>query len=575
VIPRWRAADSPNTSRWYVGVDFGTSNTLLAIRENDQPTATVFHDEAILLQLTRSSADTERFLESFFFPGAIAAVPFGTAIYHLRSLPTLNVDQEPLALRTTVPFDGRVENDSENRIVGNLKWTVERETLFLTAAFLRHLTATVLTSALRRGVQPENVQFFYSYPRAFQGEQVRNLGDLWQKVVSGFEARGLKGIRVERGPDESRCVLRHFFSANLVSTAGDVDVVVDVGGGTTDIAAYGNGRTLILDSLHLGGRNLTGGREQAETEAGLRNPFVDAFVRWAAANDFPEAQRPVLEKYLRDGQVHLAFTYLMRTPWYQNGEAGLFRSTRAGEAFQQIVFYFFAAIFHHLGLSFRALHDAGQTAAPFSVTFAGNGSQYLKWLGDSRSSTVDAEVRAALIQVFETASGLEAGALAVRMTGRPKEEVASGLVARGAWENETRADAVLARSLVGEAVTAVLGPGAAPRTLAPTDALEVDERFGLESATLRWNAEEMELQRFHRSVVRAARRMSGHGGHWTEAPAKLDRFFGELKTGVLQNGVARKLEYLARVHGGFSGSLFILGAAGVLDQMMDKFVGGE
>jgi len=572
VLPCYRAAAAANEGRWFVGVDFGTSNTMLAVREADQPLARVFEDADVLLPLTRPSADAERFLNSYFFPGAVAPQAFGTAIHHLRNLPTLDIDQEPLALRTNVPFDGRVENDGDNRVVGNLKWSTERESHFLTAAFLRHLTATVLTSALRRGVAPDRVHFTYSYPRAFQKSQTQNLADLWRTVVAGFAARGLAGVTVTPGPDESRAVLRHFFAANLIGEAGDADVVVDVGGGTTDIAAYGGGRTLILDSLHLGGRDLTGGREQAETAEGLRNPFVDAFVRWAAANDFPEAQRPVLEKYLADGQVHLAFTYLVRTEWYRRGEAGRFRSTRPGESFQLLVLYFFAALFHHLGLSFRALHAGGHAVAPFSVTFAGNGSQYLKWLGDPHGSGVDADLAAALVQVFERASGLAADHLQIRVSKRPKEEVASGLVAHGTWEGQTRAEPVLSRSVVGEAVTAPLG--AAPRALRPTDVLASDERFGAESAAaLQWAEGEMEIDRFHASLVKASRLFADHGGHWAGAPARLDEFLKTLGAAGIRQATTRKLEYLARVHSGFSGSLFILEAAGVLERMMDRFMG--
>lgn len=573
VLPGWRGAAPANAAEWHVGVDFGTSNTVLAIRAGDQPNAAVFQDREILLPLTRPSADAERFLNSYFFPAELPAREFGTAIYHLRNLPTLDVAQEPLALRMSVPFDGRVENDASNRIVGDLKWTAERERTFLAAGFLRHLAATVLSSALRQGVTPDRVHFTYSFPRAFQKGQIQNLQGLWADVEAGFAARGLRRVDVKPGPDESRCVLRHFFAAGLIGEAGDADVVVDVGGGTTDIAAYGGGRTLVLDSIYLGGRNLTGAREQAETAEGLRNPFVDAFVRWAAENNFPEQQRPVLQKYLDDGQVHLAFTYLIRTGWYKPGEAALFRSTPAGEGFQLLVLYFFAATFHHLGLTFRALHQGGHAGAPFSVTFAGNGSQYLSWLGDPRRSAVDDDLRAALIHVFQEASGLDAGGLQVRVTSRPKQEVASGLVVRGKWETQAGAEPVVSRSVIGEAVTAAVAPGAPARELAPTDALRVDERFGLEAAGLGWLGEEMELERFHRALMAAARKFAEHGGHWSDAPARLERFFGGMKRRDLQQALARRLEYLARVHGGYSGSLFVLGASGVLEMMMERFVG--
>jgi hypothetical protein len=572
VLPRYRDRTAGNAA-WKVGIDFGTSNTLVAIRESDRDGTGVFEADEVLLPLTRPGADTERFLESYFFPGQIAPEAFGTAIYHLVNLPTLELHAEPVALRTTVPFDGRVENDATNRIVGNLKWANDRENNFLTAAFLRHLTATVLTAAVRRGVQPGNVEFAYSYPRAFEPAQLENLEDLWHQVKTGYAARGVE-LKVQRGADESRCVLEHFRHAGLVGRAGDADIVVDVGGGTTDIAAYGAGRTLVLDSIHLGGRDLTGRREQAETRGGLRNPFVEAFVRWAMDNGFPEPQRPVLQKYLGDGQVHLAFTYLMRSEWHRGGSSSLFRATPAGEGFQLLVFYFFAALFHHLGLSFRALRQAGGPATPFSVTFAGNGSQYLKWVGGPRSESLPPHLRTALVQVFGAASGADASRLELRISARPKEEVASGLVVPLARAGAGDDPPLIAHSVVGEAVTAPLAQGAAPRTLGPTDHLEPGEQFAKEDvARVAWADGEMEIERFHRSVVQAARQFAAHGGHWTQAPARFERFFASMDGPALRQATRRRLEYLAELNDGFSGSLFILAAAGVLERMMDEFVG--
>jgi hypothetical protein len=574
VLPRLAPAAEPNEGRWSVGVDFGTSNTLVCVRPNDEPAATIFEAAEMVLPLTQAGADTRDFLEGYFFPPAVKPAAFGTAVVHLAGLPHLDLAREQVGVRVSVPFAGVVQNEGQNRVTGDLKWSPHRETYFLSAAFLRHVVATVLAEALRRGVRTRNVSFTFSFPRAFDSAQVSSLEDQWREVKNTFDLRGLGEVAILRGVDESQSVLRHFFNAAEAGTLGAGDVILDVGGGTTDLAAYGESKTLLLDSMLLGGKNLTGPRMQAATHEGLTNPFVEAFVKWAASNDLPEDVRSVVSKYLGDKQVHLAFSYLVRTSWFASGKASLFRATPEFRSFQAMVFYFFAALFHYVGISFRALPPVGGPRGgprvPGSVTLAGNGSQYLHWLTDLRPGQPGDPFRKALSDILRRAAGAPKGPVVeIKVRETPKQEVARGLVALVTNQNLT-VDPLADGPVVGERVTAQLRDGKA-RLLEPTTRMGLAEKFTAERLkSVKWGEGKSELETFHESLLAAAESLVALGGSWAELPDRYRRSLSGYGADGLRDAVLKKLEYQVNLAGGYRGSLFVLGATAVLERMLNQ-----
>jgi hypothetical protein len=583
VLPRFPAARDPHEAKWFVGVDFGTSNTIVSLRENQDPATDIFSANELVLPLTDEGADTRDFLAGYFFPAAVLPEPFGTAVVHVAGLPQLDLAREPAAVRVNVPFSGMVRNDgTNNRVTGDLKWSADREAYFLSSAFLRHVVATVVAEGLRRGVKPANVTIVYSYPRSFSDDQVKSLERQWSDVHQTFQVRGLAGVTIRRGLDESGSVLRHFFNAAGAGILGAGNVIMDVGGGTTDLAAYGEGRTLLLDSVLLGGKNLTGPRQQAAGREGLANPFVSALVRWAQANELPPAHRDVLEKYLADGQIHLAFTYLVRTPWFASGQASRFWVTPEFRSFQAMIFYFFAALFHYTGLAFRALpprEGAEGPRLPESITLAGNGSQYLHWLSNLQPGAPGDAYRRALSDILMAAAGAQPGPVVeIQVSAKPKEEVARGLVAL--VENHCLAmDPMAAGPVLGEHLTVQLGGDGEPRPLEPVTRLGPADGFTPDRlATLRWPDGEMEGERFHASLLRASEGLLPLGGTWAELPARYRAVFSGLGRTGLRNATSQKLEYLVSrggENGGYRGSVFILEATVVLERMIDQYFGGK
>jgi hypothetical protein len=85
----------------------------------------------------------------------------------------------------------------------------------------------------------------------------------------------------------------------------------------------------------------------------------------------------------------------------------------------------------------------------------------------------------------------------------------------------------------------------------------------------------MEIERFHEVLQLETRSLAEHGVHWNDVAARYRGFFTQLDRREIQNASRTRLQYLANSSNGFRGSLFVLEAATVLDQMMTELFAGE
>ncbi|HEX2206059.1 MAG TPA: hypothetical protein VHG93_00135 [Longimicrobium sp.] len=590
LLPKYRPAPPVTAERWQVGVDFGTSNTVVAVYRDGQREEQILEHDRVLLPLNRPGADLPFFVESFFVPERIEPRPFNTAVVYLAAIPAYDAQQEPVGLRVNIPFSGWVKDNERNRVAADLKWSSEPREHFLAAAFLRTTASLVLAHAREAGVSPGNVTFAYAYPRAFERDREDALRGRWRAILappgtpeSAFTPEGAgptdapAAVR-DRTPklaspmDEGRSALRYFLGRGELSTAGELSVMLDVGGGTTDLAAFARSRALALDSLRWGGRDLTGPRVRRGERGGFTNPFVRAFTQWALEHGLPGSQQEPLRKYAAEDHDALAFSYLVRTPWYREGNALLFSETPEHGAFRGLVFYFFAALAYYTGVLHRAVREGGTDEPLARVVLAGNGSRFLEWLWRDWDERADNPFRGALLRILAHGAGTAPGEVPPRLvlSNAPKQEVARGLVTPSGGAARLEVAPNSGGSVVGEPVR-IQRDGAQPREYGPTVRLPshmaADERV---VSGIRWLEGPMEIERFHEVLVQAAReQLAPVGGPWATLPARMQRAFRDLGPTGIQRAARDRLEALVRTTGGVPGSLFMVEAGAVLDHLMD------
>jgi hypothetical protein len=568
LLPKYQNVRGATQEQWNIGVDFGTSNTVVCIRpEGPGPARPLTFDDG-LLELTHTNDASRRAMAAFFFPETFKSGPFGTAVVHHSYLQDYNLATEHVGLRVNVPFTGLVDSDEQNSVVGDLKWSTNQRTDFLAGSFLRTVLSVVLAEGLKNGIDPSRIRIRWAYPRAFTPAQISNLKSFWQAVIESFRAGGMDVQQPEPPLDESAAVLSHFVNDLKIAPAGEASVLIDVGGGTSDIAIYERGQALALDSIMFGGKNLTGQRIQGNTAQTKENPFVRSFSSWCRANglDTNTSEGSALDKYLKDGQDHLAFSYALSTSAF-GSQGRRFVSEPSFAGFQGQILYFYSALFYYVGLTIRDLRDKKRislTELPGTVIVAGNGSKYLDWLTEMKPSSDSAFLPFLARMLAAGARATDQKLPRISVSDVQKLEVGLGLVAE-VPPSDLDLSGAIGESLVGENLQFRFDQ-AGTRDLSSTDRLRPEWTFAAaEVRSLRFNENESEIAAFHTVFLNGLPSLVSYGPQWAGIGASFRATLGSLELGTLHAYVSGRLQYLAQSQGGFRGSMLMLEATAVLE----------
>jgi hypothetical protein len=578
LLPKYRPTRGSTQEQWHVGVDFGTSNTVVCVRPDGPVHAVPLYFDDGLLELTMGSVESRRAMSAFFFPDKFKSGPFGTAVVHHNDLQEYDLAAEHPGLRINVPFTGLLESDQRNTVVGDLKWSTDRRTDFLAGSFLRTVLSIILSEGIKRGIDPSRIKLTWAYPRAFSQAQVNNLTSFWHAVVGSFTAGGLNIEQPAPPMDESAAVLSHFFNDNKLAPGGEATVLIDVGGGTSDLAIYERGHALVLDSLLFGGKLLTGQRVQGNTREARESPFVKAFTVWARTNglDSDSPEGAALTKYLADGQDHLAFSYALSTRWFET-QGRRFVSDPAFTKLQGQILYFYSALFHYIGLTLRELRRSGAlmgNSLPSGVIVAGNGSKYLHWLTEMVPSTISPFGPFLARIMAKAAGGDEQPLPTIRISEHPKLEVALGLVA-AVPPTDLDLRGAQGSSLIGENIHVRFGQGG-NQTLTSLDRLKPDWAFtATDVPSMRFDESNSEIAAFHASFLNELPSLASYGPQWGKTAKTFRDLLGKLPARELHAFISARLQYLAQLEGGFRGSLLMLEASAVLEMTSPELFGSN
>ncbi|MEL4894573.1 hypothetical protein [Crocosphaera sp. Alani8] len=403
-----------------VGVDFGTSFTNIYVNKKEVPEPLAL--ENLLYRVTKSDNDTriivlfEHFIAKDFIP-VEKPLPL-SSVLTTKGRNVKNEKMLPIVDgRIYVPDGGRFK-PQEDWMKTNLKW--EPENLPFNELFIKNLALYISALVAKEGVR--EINWSLSYPSAFSKRDTNRYAKVWQDSVSELEkTTGIKQNYPEIGSDnlrtESLAVAQYFADFeehDLVYTT-----CLDLGGGTSDISIWAENELLHQCSVQLAGRDIFSQflamnpqflqdklkfdpKKWKNLRGGAFNAKLDVWLRLESEN-WLKSQRTVLQD---DPDVK-----------------GLVRLTAIGVA----------GLYYYVGILLRVLHleEKYKEIKITPVYIGGNGSRFLKWLDNRGVFDKNSEMNGLLSRMLSAGSEFEDTEQLTRVSQRPKDEAACGLVLKG------------------------------------------------------------------------------------------------------------------------------------------------
>lgn len=388
---------------WKIGVDFGTSSTMVFFAENDNaPRPLNFSPH--LYKVTESGgarAQTYR----HFIPSQMPARADGSflSIFHL-----LNVSD----LKNIRPLqDGHVFLlSSENvrvfeqfaaHIDANLKWQDDARQRRKTAAYIKQICLQAAAEAISNGVG--DIQWNFSYPTAFSQAQKISFQEICREAV---------GSNINFY-SESKAAAYHFNKLNGKSgNFAQGAICVDIGAGTTDISVISGEppRIVYHTSIRYAARQMF-------------KPIYDNYELFADEKISAKLNDETQRQAVIDADMREHSDKYLSDLKFKTGKEQIKNVLQAAQ-------FATAGLFHYLGELVKVLHDYGhyrEKKIPH-VFVGGNGARIFQWL--TGGTEIDGNIYLNVLEkIFTAAAGLEGyKKFYLHLSPQPKIEVAAGMI---------------------------------------------------------------------------------------------------------------------------------------------------
>jgi hypothetical protein len=409
--------------KWIVSVDFGTFNTCVFKRErsNEDPKPLMFQNRCV--QITGTIPDyLRRSLFLRFFPLLENPIKAGTFCTHYLEFKPMQTKE--LVEHGIIPFDDafvRLDNfwlgalgEKIEHIKVNLKWALDPEERSLIELFHKQVLLMIAAEARYAGVK--EIELRWSYPTAFPPRIRNDFNLLWGESGPLEHALKVFGLKIKeselQNETESLAVCKyatHILKAAPVATERP-QIIVDIGGGTSDVAVWLKGRILAQTSIRLAGGIVTDylkkspefRKELAEItdiEQGIIDKIAEIRSFVIMNLILKKKEKEILRKIPTIGIKHH------------------FKLARS------IIFFGYSAVLYYVGLLLRNLIPK-ESQTDCNIYLCGNGARLLKWVSDSKATEkAFAEILRSSVRNY-----LNINKIRIIFSENPKQEVAIGLL---------------------------------------------------------------------------------------------------------------------------------------------------
>lgn len=405
-------------TNWNVGIDFGTSSTMLYKKVNDNRPSPL-ELQPNLFQVTNSGDLRNRTYRNFI-PSSTEDQQAGSFLSIFQMLkPIVNgVPINPLQdgnIYWLLSADGPDAEDFRNNtgnITANLKWSSDTAGKMKVTAYIQQICLQILAEAAQNGVN--ELSWNFSYPTAFSATQQSDFINACQMAVDDalLDTGFLMNTPIT-DRTESEASAYYFSNVGGAKLAGG-SICLDIGAGTTDLSVVSGAPAKIVyhTSLPFAGRHLF---RSIYKNYSL---FANTQMTFGAMNE--EQKNSLIDADIRK-KSNAYLRNLVHITGKQDVEKAL-----------QIAQFATAGIFYYLGGLIGLLHSVGiyQEDTIPKIYIGGNGARIFSWIcgGNLQPRSINLNPRMSVLNtVFNASSGLN-GIFSIFLSHTPKAEVAQGMV---------------------------------------------------------------------------------------------------------------------------------------------------
>ena len=365
------------------------------------------------------------------------------AIYMVKRLISQGPEEEDAS--------GLIRSIGTDNLLFNLKWgqaTRQRQKVRL---FLAQVALQALAEAVAQGINPENIQWVFSYPEeAFDPDQREYFKGICPKALRMAINPYSNDEPKPNFRPESKCTALYFSDERQAYFAGSV-LTIDVGGGTTDILLCQNRRGIWRGSLKYAGRNIL---------IDYLNVNPELLQKLAGSNS--EVGNVVNDLYQLDPRDKegrsKAIEVLVNSDWYQKTFEDRFinlasDTSTGAPSLVRIAAFSLAAILYYVARTINYL-SASSRQREFTY-FDPSHSQLRICLGGRGSLIFGKDIvlpneRTHILKMFQNVAKLESPPHDIEFSHHPKHEVAHGLLVEERGSRELNLDSAMTTAILGE-----------------------------------------------------------------------------------------------------------------------------
>jgi len=417
------------------GVDFGTSNTHIHYKEEDsEPQKVTF---TLLPSIIAGTQVLIPEIYRDFLLGEPHSTPF-MSLYISKRKGILKENDTIKPLREgTILFHKLIDELSKYReniwlslhILSNLKWSNETEDKICTRSFNEQLALMCAAEAVYNGAS--KIGFKFSFPAAFSDNQEEAFMNAWKTIVHNF-SKNVPLLSQELNSEIESVSSAKYFIETRKGSFGMLSVLIDIGGGTTDISIWEGGSLKCHASLLLAGRKML--LEYLRNNPNLTNKI------------FPKEQKPSTSStfdYYRSIEYQL---HKIENESIQNPIRDRLINISEESDFQELKRYIalgISGIIYYVSLCLNKLQSGNDISKKqLDLYFAGNGARLLDWLSHGiydTSSPINNLFKMLLLDnnVVEQSDNIH-----FMISEKPKAECSYGLICDQARIDLSRKDKV-------------------------------------------------------------------------------------------------------------------------------------